>query len=195
MEKLLKKTINKGISLNRFNFSGFSLSDLWIGYFESKNDRNLAVLSEALNLAYDFFKNDLNDFIVVSALKYSDECHFQDENKAYYRLFKVAKKYNLVQKTTGVFDSYLYGDIPLPADCLTISFNKRLFLCLAKLVIGSNAVLGKVCFFISPRLNIAIYPHEDIGFGVVSLSGDKSLGVEFLNFCAKNINFMVHIEN
>lgn len=195
MGKSLKKVINKGISLNRFNFSGFSSSNLWIGYFEAEKVHNLVLVKDAINLVYEFFKDNLDDFIMISALKYSKEYNFKNEGEYYYRLFQRAKKYNLIQETTDIFDNYLYGDITLPADCLTISLDKRLFLCLTKLVMGCNAILGNVCFFISPKLNIAIYPHEDIGFGIISLSDDKSLGIEFLTFCSQNKNFTVHIEN
>ncbi|MGQ8820721.1 hypothetical protein [Bibersteinia trehalosi] len=195
MEKLLKKTINKSIALNRFDFSGFSSSNLWVGYFESKNVHNLNLIKEALNLVYDFFKEDLNGFVAVSALKYSKDYDFKNEEIYYFKLLKRAKRYNLIQESTEMFENYLYGDIPLPADCLTISFDKRFFPCLAELVMGCNAVLGKVCFFISPKLNIAIYPHEDLGFGIVSLSEDNSLCIEFLKFCSKNKNFIVYIEN
>ena len=195
MEKSLKKMINKSVSLDRFNFSGFSSSSLWVGYFESQNAHNLTLIKEALNLAYDVFKDDLNEFIAISSLKYSKEYDFKNEGKYYFNLLRRAKKYNLIQESTEVFEDYLYGDIPLPADCLTISLDKKLFPCLAKLVMGCNAVLGNICFFISPKLNIAIYPHEDLGFGVISLSEDRSLCIEFLEFCSKNKNFIVHIEN
>lgn len=127
MEKSLKKTINKTISLNRFNFSGFSSSNIWIGYFESRKEHNLILMKEALTLAYEFFKNDLDSFIMISALKYSNDYDFKNEGEYYNKLFKRAKKYNLIQEVTDEFYSYLYGDIPLPADCLAISFDKKTF--------------------------------------------------------------------
>lgn len=132
---------------------------------------------------------------MVSALKYSAEYNFENEGEYYNRLFRIAKKHNLIQETTDVFDSYLYGDILLPADCLTISLDKKLFLCLTQLVMGCNTILGDVCFLIFTKLNIAIYPHEDLGFGVVSLSDDTHLSIEFLRFCSKSENFIVHIEH
>lgn len=194
MEKLSKKIINKSISLEAINFSGFSSSDMWLGYFESQNEHSSEIIKEALNLAYSFFKKELDSFIMVSALKYSKEYNFSNESNYHQRLIKIAQKYNLIQKSTPKFESYSYGDIPLPASCLTISLDKKYFLYLAKLVMGCDAIFGDVCFFISPKLNIAIYPHEDIGFGVISLDNNKNLGIDFLNFCRKNKNFRVYIE-
>lgn len=130
--------INKGISLNKLNFSGFSSSNIWAGYFESKQGHNLILMKEAINLAYDFFKDDLDDVIMVSVLKYSAEYNFENEGEYYNRLFRIAKEHNLIQETTDVFYSYLYGDILLPADCLTISLDKKLFLCLTRLMMGCN---------------------------------------------------------
>lgn len=44
MGKSLKKMINKGISLNKLNFSGFSSSNIWAGYFEPKQGHNLILM-------------------------------------------------------------------------------------------------------------------------------------------------------
>lgn len=195
MKNLLKNTTNKDISLSRFNFSGFSSSEVWIGYFESKSEHNLKMSREAITLAYKFFKDDLDTFIMVSALKYYHKYDFENESEYYKRILNRAKKNNLIQETTDEFDSYLYGDIPLPANSLTISFDKKNFLYLTKLVMGCDAVLGEVCFLISPKLNLAIYPHEDIGFGVISLDDSKELGINFLEYCAKSRNFDVYIEH
>ena len=42
-----------------------------------------------------------------------------------------------------------------------------------------------------PTLKIALYPHEDIGYGCISLSDDCSKAIEFLNFCSKDDKFEV----
>ncbi|MFU2090564.1 hypothetical protein [Avibacterium avium] len=193
MEKLSKKITNRAVSLERINFSGFRVSDMWLGYFEAKNEHNSVIIKKALNLAYSFFKEELDSFIMISALKYSEEYDFSNESNYYKKLIKIAKKYNLIQKSTFNFENYSYGDIPLPASCLTISFDKKYFLYLARLVMGCDAILGDVCFFISSKLNIAIYPHEDIGFGVIALDSDPTLGIEFLKFCEKDSRFRVNI--
>lgn len=55
-------------------------------------------------------------------------------------------------------------------------------------------VVGDLCVLISPKLQIALYPHDDIGFGVIALDDDPRLGIEFLRFCEKNERFSVHID-
>jgi hypothetical protein len=49
-------------------------------------------------------------------------------------------------------------------------------------------------FFIFKDLNLAVYPHQDKGFGCIGLNGDKRAGIEFLEFCKKSQNFKVVIE-
>jgi hypothetical protein len=188
MEKLLKLT-NKTVELNKINFLGFSSSKNWMGYFEfrkdGKNDR-ITACNHALRLVYSYFIN--KSFFTVSALAYTKNTIL---SKDIGFLFLKAKKYNLIQKLSSDIDGYLIGDHDLLAHNISISFNQRAFIILSKLVMLSDDVIGDACFFILPDLGLAIYPHEDIGYGCISLSDDCNNAIEFLNFCSKDEGFEV----
>lgn len=188
MERLLKLT-NKTIELSKINFLGFSSSKNWIGYFElikdGENDR-VTACNHALRLVYSYFIN--KRFFTISALAYTKSTIL---SKDIDFLFLKAKKYNLIQKLTNDIDEYLIGDHDLFAHNISISFNQRAFIILSKLVMLSDDVLGDACFFIFPELELAIYPHEDIGYGCISLSDDCNKAIEFLNFCSKDYKFEV----
>lgn len=194
MEKLSRKTTNRSVLLNNLDFSGFSRSNNWIGYFERKDEHTPALIDEAIKLTYTFFKDYLDDFIMISALAYG-QVNIIHPNKNLEICFNKAIKYNLLQVLTSEFDDYLIGNKDLLAKNLSISFDKRTFLLLSKLCMGHNYVIGEVCFFINYKLGIALYPHEDIGFGVISLDDNKSLAKSFLEYCRSSYKFNVFIDN
>ena len=168
---------------------GFSSSKNWIGYFEfikdGENDR-VTACNHALRLVYSYFIN--KSFFTISALAYTRSTIL---SKDIDFLFLKAKKYNLIQKLSSDIDEYLIGDHDLFAHNISISFNQRAFIILSQLVRLSDDVLGEACFFIFPELELAIYPHEDIGYGCISLSDECSKAIEFLNFCSKDEEFQV----
>ena len=44
-------------------------------------------------------------------------------------------------------------------------------------------------YTINPKLGIALYPHDDIGYGCISLTDDTSLAERFLEFCNEDKYF------
>lgn len=59
----------------------------------------------------------------------------------------------------------------------------------------SWGVIGSICFYIDLELNVAVYPHDDTGFGCVGLNEQKSAGIEFLKLCENNRDFKVLISD
>ena len=45
--------------------------------------------------------------------------------------------------------------------------------------------------FISSSLNLAIYPHDERGFGCIELNDDTKNGLNFLEFCKREKNARV----
>ena len=102
------------------------------------------------------------------------------------------KKLGILQEPNEHFDLGLNSEILLPAICLRIDalkFNE--IKDLAKLLMLYTYSLNEWCFFIFPNLNLALYPHDERGFGYIELNDDIKNGREFLEFCKKEKNAKV----
>ncbi|WP_279156235.1 hypothetical protein [Obesumbacterium proteus] len=186
------KLINKSLSLNEFNFGAFSSSPNWIGFFERKSKFSINLIDQSLDIFKNFFKKENEDIIIVTALSFDDKRERNNEiiNK-YNAIYEKMKKNGVLLPMTSCYESYLYGDIPLPASALNFYFDKNIFIELSKIMMCHSGIIGDICFYINKDMNIAIYPHEDVGFGCMSLNGDRTAGIQFLNTCSKNNNFRV----
>ena len=135
--------------------------------------------------------NILNEAFVISALNY-DDTSLSDETLEVKTLHDKFKKLGILQEPNEHFDLGLDGEILLPAICLRIDAlkfdeNKDL----AKLLMLYTYSLNEWCFFIFPSLNLALYPHDERGFGCTRLNDDTKNGREFLEFCKKEKNAKV----
>lgn len=190
MEKS-SKLINKNISLRDFNFSGFSSSKNWIGYFERKKPYSFDFVDEAVDLFCKRFQKKSN-YIVMTALCFDKERekNIQIINR-FNDIFLNAIERGVLNPMSSEFENYLYGDVGLPVGSINISFNFNDFIILSRLVMSHSGVIGQVCFYINYELNVAIYPHDDTGFGCIALNEDSREGIDFLNSCKINKNFNV----
>ncbi|MBC8947385.1 hypothetical protein [Xenorhabdus indica] len=194
MEKSLK-LINKTFSLNGFNFSGFSSSVDWVGFFERKHGFSYKIMDEAIELFDTFFKGKSGNPIIITALSFDDEREKDIETiTRYQEIYHKAKEKNLLLPITESYENYLYGETSLPAHSLSFSFREKDFIHLSKLIMCHSGIIGQVCFYINPALNIGVYPHEDTGFGCIALNSDKKTCLDFLIHCNKNGNFNTVIE-
>ncbi|WP_338560826.1 hypothetical protein VRC60_03335 [Erwinia sp. E_sp_B04_7] len=176
MEKSLKST-NSNFSLASINFSGFSSSDNWVGYFEKKNEFNYGLIDESISLFSGFFEVEGDDSTIITALSFDDERE-DDVNtiNIYQKLYEELKSKGVLNPMTEDYESYLYGDIPLPANALNISFDNDDFINASRLLMCHAGVVGQVCFYINTKLNVAIYPHDEVGFGCIALNSEKKQG-------------------
>ncbi|MCE9994533.1 hypothetical protein LZ633_21430 [Enterobacter asburiae] len=193
MGKLSKLT--NSFSLSDINFSGFSVSKKWTGHFEINKKFAFSLVDEAISLFEDFFSTD-DEIIIIIALSFDDSREDDSEIlKKYQALYKKIRTKKLLSPMTDSFEKYLYGESSLPASCLNFSFSRDDFLDLSRLIMCHAGVIGQVCFYINPSLNIAIYPHDDIGFGCIALNDDNKACLDFLNHCSTNENFNVCIND
>ena len=103
------------------------------------------------------------------------------------------KKLGILQEPNEHFDIGLDGEILLPAICLRIDvlrFDEIKYLA-KKLLMLYTYSLNEWCFFIFPSLNLALYPHDEKGFGCTRLNDDTKNGREFLEFCKREKNAKV----
>lgn len=189
------KLINKNISFNGIDFSGFSSSNGWVGYFERKSGFSLELVEDAVRLFEIYFNNDNDQVMIVSALCFDDKS--ESDNiiiEHYKRQVEEAKALKIFTAMTPSFERYLYGEAPLPANSLSFHFCQSSFTLLSKLIMAHGGVIGDVCFYINITKNIAVYPHGDTGFGCIGMNNEKYAAVDFLNYCKKNVNFNVVID-
>lgn len=192
MEKLSKLT--NSFSLEDINFGGFSTSPSWVGYFEKNKDFSYALIDEAVGLFESFFQSKSERGVVVTALSFDDEREEDDEVvRRYQHLYEGMKEKRLLLPMTESFEGYLYGDTCLPASSLSLSFERSDFTAVSKLLMCHAGVVGQVGFYIDPLLGVAIYPHDDVGFGCIALNSEDKVCREFLSYCSRSDNFSVVI--
>jgi len=192
MVKLSKLT--SGFSLSDINFSGFSQSENWVGYFEKKGAFSYDLIDKAINLFEGFFGASGDEGIILVALSFNDEREDDvDTIKKYGKLYEDVKDKGLVFPMNDDFESYLYGDSCLPASSLKLSFDANDFKDLSRLLMCHAGVIGQVCFYINLSKNVAIYPHDDVGFGCIALNSDTNTSKSFLSYCSKDMDFEVFL--
>lgn len=177
--------ITTNLALSSINFEGFSTSPGWVGYFGKKRSHRfaLSLVDEAVALTSDFFGPCWKDFFVVSALAYGDS--IEGDKKiinAYDYIYENAKKWGYLKPISSEFERYLWGDAPLAATSLSLHFDNNHFSDMCKLVIAHGDVCGQVFFMININLKIILYPHDDLGFGVISLDASSLLSRDFLDY-------------
>ena len=102
------------------------------------------------------------------------------------------KKLGILQEPNEHFDLDINSEILLPAICLrmdALKFDE--IKDLAKLLMLYTYSLNEWCFFIFPSLNLALYPHDERGFGCTRLNDDTKNGLSFLEFCKREKNAKV----
>ena len=112
-----------------------------------------------------------------------------DETLEVKTLHDKFKKLGILQESNEHFDLGLDGEILLLAICLRIEalrFDE--IKDLAKLLMLYTYSLNEWCFFIFSSLNLALYPHDDKGFGCTRLNDDTKNGLNFLEFCKREKN-------
>ena len=190
MDKL-SNLINKTLKLSDINFNSFSHSKNWIGFFEIEDENWASGVDTALKLFDKYFNKFKKEVFVISALNY-DDTNLSDEALEVKTLHDKFKKLGILQEPNEQFDLGLNSEILLPAICLRIDalrFDE--IKDLAKLLMLYTYSLNEWCFFIFPSLNLALYPHDERGFGCIGLNDDTKNGREFLEFCKKGKNTKV----
>lgn len=222
MEKSSKLKINNniswgGINLSGIDFNGFSSSPGWVGYFYS-SELELSSIRKSSQMVGSFF--NIDEFFMLSALSYDkdedifdldsndpDDYRSIQKNNLFADSYLKAIEYGFLQQYEGLYEKYLdeemrlpIREMDLPAHILRLDFDSSIFLefCEVAMAYYFSPVIGQRCFLINPKLGIALYPHDDIGYGCISLNNtatEKALLVDFLKFCEQGEMFKVFVES
>lgn len=200
---------SKIICLNAIDFLGFSRSPFWIGYFKAKSISDISLVRESTKIVYDYFQEDWNEFFLLGSLSHTEESDESiqerfsntiphDYLKHYLEVYHAAIKSKFIYTWNDTFEKFYDNeDYPsIPVNMITLNFNHETFLdfCELLMVFCFSPVIGQQCFLINPRLKIALYPHDDTGFGIISLDENRVIAEDFLSFCAEFEGFEVHME-
>ena len=145
----------------------------------------------ALKLFDKYFNKVKKEVFIISALNY-DDTNLSDETLEVKTLSDKFKKLGILQEPNEHFDLGINNEILLPAICLRIDalrFDE--IKDLAKLLMLYTYSLNEWCFFIFPNINLALYPHDERGFGCIGLNDDTKNGLNFLEFCKREKNVKV----
>lgn len=222
MERSSKLKINNniswgGINLSGIDFNGFSSSPGWVGYFYS-SELELSSIRKSSQMVGSFF--NIDEFFMLSALSYDkdedifdldsndpDDYRSIQKNNLFADSYLKAIEYGFLQQYEGLYEKYLdeemrlpIREMDLPAHILRLDFDSSIFLefCEVAMAYYFSPVIGQRCFLINPKLGIALYPHDDIGYGCISLNNtatEKALLVDFLKFCEQSEMFKVFVES
>lgn len=206
-----------GINLSGIDFNGFSSSPGWVGYFYS-SELELSSIRKSSQMVGSFF--NIDEFFMLSALSYDkdedifdldsndpDDYRSIQKNNLFADSYLKAIEYGFLQQYEGLYEKYLdeemrlpIREMDLPAHILRLDFDSSIFLefCEVAMAYYFSPVIGQRCFLINPKLGIALYPHDDIGYGCISLNNtatEKALLVDFLKFCEQSEMFKVFVES
>lgn len=111
-------------------------------------------------------------------------------------MFRDLKYLNIIQDYNDDFRCYFENDEKLNAKLINIDFdiNTSIKTCELLMFYYFNRVWGQVCFLINPKLEIALYPHDDTGYGCIGLNEKKDVLIDFLNFCEKDDSFLSYLK-
>jgi hypothetical protein len=193
MENLLKSTTNNPLLLSDFNFRGFSTSKNWIGYCERKEGYSFELVEEAILFLIDFFGEE-KDVLAITSLVYQDRAEYdKDIIRKYGKLYTKFKKMGILRPFDEKF-GYIEDHLPTQLIRFDFDFGLKNMTDLSRLIMSHGSVRTERCFFVFRSLNLAVYPHNNTGFGCIGLNDDKMAGIEFLEFCKKSENFKVVIK-
>ena len=171
MERLLNLT-NNSLKLSDINFSSFSASKNWIGFFEIESRGWLSGVSLAIKLFDNFFRKYSDEVFIVSALMCDD------------KVYKKYKDLGILQEQNEYFSLARDKEYPLPAMCIRMDILKWDDIKeLAKFLMCYDYSINEWCFIVFPSLNLAVYPHDSKGFGCIGLNDEIKYGINFLKFC------------
>ncbi|TAV44143.1 hypothetical protein [Rhizobium leguminosarum] len=170
------------------NLAGYGASDRFLGFFEKDTRYEPGMEESAVDFFMRYFRNDLEYFVIASSVHAnSDEVgHYGDAadderdsdlikglvRSGLVRQFSYKKRYGRHPSSQEYAESVEseWGNITLmKVDDFPIESVRSLLV--AKMVVYG---LYGHCFIVSPDWNLAFYPHDDFGFGVIGLGDDAN---------------------
>ncbi len=177
--------------LKSVNLAGYGASDRFFGFFERDTRCEPGMEEFAVDFFLRYFRNDLEYFVIASSVHAnSDEvghCGDAADDQRDSDLIKGLVRSGLVKEfsykkrfgrdpSSQKYNESVekeWGNITLmKGDDFSIVHIRSLLV--AKMVVYG---LYGHCFIMSPDWNLAFYPHDDFGFGVIGLGDNANVKV------------------
>lgn len=192
------------------NLDGYSNSPGYIGFFGKSEKYQAGMAESAVDFFIDFLAADFSRLIIVSSLHANaDQVGFSGDQQAdledLARIAELSDKKLIrtisYRKTFGPdYESAVYERAmrerarefaEFPASAYPIEVIKRFLL--AKIMVFG---LYGHCFLVVEGQDLAFYPHDDLGFGVIALSerADLDKARDFLRRAGELESFCAVIE-
>jgi hypothetical protein len=190
----MKNAIN--LIKSHVNLNGYSKSKGFIGFSERNQKFSFEIMMRVISFFLSYFEEQYYKFKLVTSLHFSDSFDDlkddYDVSKEQYELLLNLQKANWASSVDyskfGVdYDSDKYQN---QIELLFTTFSEhelsnesgQILEQLLTAIFSIDGIDGH-CFLVSKELGIIIYPHEDTGFGVISLKEKYSekIGKNFLH--------------
>lgn len=173
------------------NLSGYGASNGFLGFFEKDTRYEPDMEESAVNFFLRYFRNDLESFVIASSVHAnSDEvghCGDAADDQRDSDLIKglvrsgLVKEFSYKKRFGRDLSSQKYSESVEKEwrDISLIEGDDFSIVCIRSLLVAKMVVYGLYghCFIMSPDLQLAFYPHDDFGFGVIGLGDDANIQV------------------
>ncbi|QQV02241.1 MULTISPECIES: hypothetical protein [Chryseobacterium] len=192
LSKVIGENYNESINIKGNNFIGFFKWDENID--DSKKLKKSQKCSIAINYFKKYFKEHFESIIIATSLVVDDRMlkKNQLEYMLAFKTFILPLNYNFIfaDDSNNYIEGVDYDDISHSYNEIISSF--RVFfkfnfndisnlsaVCMNSKILSSNSGF---LFFIIPSLDIIIYPHDDIGYGCLSITNGRlnNIGENFI---------------
>ena len=175
------------------NLNAYSESKYFIGFFESaENKPSEKVIIDIKNLFEKFFIYMGSECWIITSLVKSlwPGCKLNGEAKNDIEALLAG---NWISKKN--IDDYIDKELPFCTFEYVQNSHKNLILPLFRLIMKYGCLSGHV-FFLWPKYEIVIYPHDDIGIGIIAGNNidGRLKAIKFLEEMKDNVKYVVELK-
>ncbi|MGO7164002.1 hypothetical protein ACCS78_33095, partial [Rhizobium johnstonii] len=173
------------------NLSGYGASNGFLGFFEKDTRYEPGMEESAVDFFMRYFRRDLEHFVIASSVHansdevghYGDTADDQRDGDLINGLVQsgLVRQFSYKKRFGRDPSSQQYAE-SVETEWRNITLMKLddfpiesvISLLVAKMIL--YGIYGH-CFIMSPDLQLAFYPHDDFGFGVIGLGDDAKVQV------------------
>ena len=178
----------KEIIKDYINLDSYSSSNGWVGFCETAENYSFDLCSQVINDFLNYFSEEMEGATIIFSLSTWGSVDELVEN---YGLSDQQVEILHRLKVLGWLESNMEADQSFNLIEFNSNESSHIYnLILSILFIGD--VLGSI-FILIPSKKLILYPHEDIGSGVVTSDSNADIAIAFLTHMSKNTKLNCYI--